>query len=608
MLTFATAMVSGQTWRYLAHRSRLIGPRVLVQAVIHAVEFVFLYNYIPHDLLFNILSIKLGLMAYSSFIWGALEKLRVTLREEADKKGPHAVLPMIAEALDYSAAYAGFFLVLTALYFLNRVVDNNGVANVADVVATILLARAAVETFVKTYHSSIFAIQRVFRPMEWILIRELIAFLIPLAFIKIIGPWALALGAFASFLASTISTIVFVRESFRNQRLQVSVLDRKLRLGWSHIDLSAGMSYLTSRIDSFLLLPLVYAYFKTGNSEGNQWVFFLHLCLPFFAANADWASLFYFDLSKMKDPVPANWRKHFEHQMVYGSIVLSVLAFVCSSVMIRFALGEVPIYEFLFLLPLFIFRSLYSISQMFLFVERPRYQKWFSLSFLLVGWAVATWFFSGSNFFPLIVGVIFGFSTMITMLERSFLGSQRSFSRIRSFNAWVREFHANTNEHFYIFKFAKKTPFAAIEPIALSLAQRFDESMVTYLWPTQIWFANYEKIPAEVLENVVVESGGFLESIIDGQDARKFVRKEIRIAPLPENYEINVRPGGGAADHLREELAAYGPQLWATLLEVSEFGFPKSKKKIPWSIKLSELRPGELFLVRKVPTVIREEP
>jgi hypothetical protein len=237
----------------------------------------------------------------------------------------------------------------------------------------VLIFRLAAELVTRCYHSGIYAVRRVFRPLPAIVAVELVS----LAGVLLLWPW---IGGWAFPVAATVATAVVTILAFHytgrlyrffgfapveSLDLRRPYLPRRERLGELF---AAGTSSAFMSLDALLLLAVLGS--GSGPLGSGALLVLLFAVSPTIRAGSEWAQLLYFDLKRLEIRVFRNLRRAFDRQVLRlsGVIGLSFWALACliGTAVVGRSLGDL----YWLLLPFFVCRSLLAAVQMQAFSER----------------------------------------------------------------------------------------------------------------------------------------------------------------------------------------------------------------------------------------------
>ena len=160
------ALLDRSFLRYIRYRLQIFFWRIIAAVAIHAAEFPFIYKSIHPGNITPILLFAAVMQLVSQWWWGVLEVMRTEVRTAVDQEQTHNINKVIAPWLRLSmfiavALFAGGLCLSTFLCFRARA----PIVSPEQAVMLIYLIRTVCNIPIGTYHSGIYAIRRVARPV-----------------------------------------------------------------------------------------------------------------------------------------------------------------------------------------------------------------------------------------------------------------------------------------------------------------------------------------------------------------------------------------------------------------------------------------------------------
>ena len=280
---------------------------------------------------------------------------------------PHRIAATVGGWLTLSLGLAAV-VVLLAVGWLAWFAARGELAAVEAYVAVLLL-RCAVDLPVRAYHSGVYALRRVYKPLGATVGPELVSLAVMLALWPVIGLWALVVaGAITAALASGL-TAVYTRRVYHflgfapSEHLGRFALRRSLR-GMGRELLAGGAAHGVMALDSLVVLALLF-----GAPSDSTALVVLFLSMPTIRAGADWARLLYFDLKRLELRLFTNLRRRFERQTLWLALLLSVVFWVVAAAIATAFYGHALGGLSAALLAFFVARSLLARAQIQAFAE-----------------------------------------------------------------------------------------------------------------------------------------------------------------------------------------------------------------------------------------------
>src|SRR5207244_8670437 len=128
----------------------------------------------------------------SSFWWGALEALRGQVRDLHRSGKPHRIERAIGGWLTFALLLSAAALACAIGWSVWRASD--GTFDVTDAFVASLLLRLALDLPVRCYHSGVYALRRVYKPLLATLAPEFLGLATILALWPLIGLWSVVVG------------------------------------------------------------------------------------------------------------------------------------------------------------------------------------------------------------------------------------------------------------------------------------------------------------------------------------------------------------------------------------------------------------------------------
>lgn len=366
------ALLGNRFWPYAFYRLRFFFARYVVASLTHAVTVLLLYRFFERTDFVVVLVAYAGASLVSNFWWGSLEAMRGEVRRLYRLRSPHLIPKVIGRWLSLS-------LQLTVLTALVTVVGGavhlvrGGTFDPAGLYVVAIVLGLSLQFSTRAYHSGIYAIRRIYRPLPAIFAVEFVGLAVALATAPFLGAWCLPLGALAAVPTVAALTLIFTGRTYRFLGLSPVpfVTLRRLRLPPRRAlrDLfGGGFSYALVSVDSLLVLVLFFA--TERNTLGKTGLFpLLFLLAPTVRAGSEWAQLMYFDLKRLEIRLFTNLRRRFERAVLLLALALGMLfsgvAILIGSLAYRGTIGDLV----WVLVPFFVSLSLLAAVQIAAYSE-----------------------------------------------------------------------------------------------------------------------------------------------------------------------------------------------------------------------------------------------
>ena len=374
------ALLGGRFLAYVRYRLRWWLARYALASVVQVVQVLVLHRLFAHESFLVLIGLLAGAGLAISAWWGALEVLRTRVRDLYRTGAPHHVPAEIGWWLS-GAIRIGLVLGIVAIAFLvfRALTSSVGVGPV-DLAASAILVRVAVDIPRRCYHSGIYALRRVYRPLPSILALEVVSVAALVGLAPLLGAWAAPLAELISISAVTAISVVFTARAYRLAGLApqrylrlpgVRGLSRRRRpsRGGDRPSIQLILRSATPpaaaaacmSLDSFVV-PVV---FGVAGESGIGWASAVLVAsvAPSLRAGFDWSQLLYFDLKRLEARPFANLRDRFVADATRIAPFLAIGFWVVSGAITSLVLGGVPVRFELQLLPFFIAASFLSLGQ-----------------------------------------------------------------------------------------------------------------------------------------------------------------------------------------------------------------------------------------------------
>jgi hypothetical protein len=381
------ALLRNRFGSYAAYRLKYFAARYGAELILHGVKFVLLAFVFAHVWFAPAVVVTAGAAAVTSFWWGALEVMRERVRHLARTGRPDLVRRVIGGWLALATGLALPVVLVPAGWTAWAIRD--GTADLPHAYVLALSARVALELVWLTFHSGVYAIRRIYRPLPAILGAELAGLGLILCLWAWVGPWSLPLAMFASAVIAAITVFHYTARLYRFLGLFPLACPRLASLrrpGWRTLGefAGAGTAFALMKLDALLVVALFSS--RATGADGRELFVLLFAISPTIRAGLDWAQLFYFDLKRLEASWFANLRRRYETFLVGLALALGVafwlLGWASGSVLMGASLAPVG----WLLGPFFVWRAVLALLQVRAFAE-GRYLPVVVSGLLLVGGA-----------------------------------------------------------------------------------------------------------------------------------------------------------------------------------------------------------------------------
>jgi len=350
---------------YLAYRFNYFVLLFAIQLSIFLTEY-FLLSFIFIDgLLLKALALRLLLAILGKAWWGALEVLRERIREEVQQSKMHLVKYILSRWLSFSSAVSIISFISSFLlsYYMWGVTIESRIFALYTFAVT---SRLAIQVFVLTLHSGIYATRRIFRPRWSIISLDLTGLILTLLFWPIVGEMSVPLGIICNTFISTAIVYHYITKAYSLVDYMTFKLSfNYLKEFFSSIRLKQiaipGIAAALMKADALILMSALLMISNRVISLDN--VNFYLVLLPFIQASSGWSGLFYFDFKRLENTVLNIYDLRFKNAILKLSLIVGPLlwcAYLCVSYLMPYSFDINLAFYFL---PVFIVRAILAYSQ-----------------------------------------------------------------------------------------------------------------------------------------------------------------------------------------------------------------------------------------------------
>jgi hypothetical protein len=367
IIVLEEGLLGGRMWRYAWYRLRYFFATYLVESVAHAVMVFLLFRGLEWDNFLLVVVAFAGTALVSSFWWGALESMRAQVRDLHRTARPHRIPAAIAGWLTFAILLGALALAAAVAWTIVRALD--GSLGPADVLVAAMLLRLALDLPTRCYHSGVYAMRRVYKPVGAILAPELVGLAVILLLWPFFEVWAIVASAIVVSLALTAINLYYTRRvyyflGYAPMRDAGLASMRAALPGRAREFFAGGAAHAVMALDSLVVLALLY-----GAEVDSESLLVLFLVAPTIRAGFDWARVLYFDLKRLELRLFTNLRKRFErHTLLLAWLLGIVFWAVAAAITTVFYEGSVGVL-YVALLAFFLARSLLARAQIQAFAE-----------------------------------------------------------------------------------------------------------------------------------------------------------------------------------------------------------------------------------------------
>jgi len=258
---------------YAFYRLRFFLARAGWNWALHAVGVWLVFGSLSRRQFGVVALAHFGAAFVSSAWWGCLEEMRTRVRE-LYRAGRMHLIPREVAAMGFLEACL-----------------------------LCIILRLALEIPWRCYHSGLYAVRRIYRPLPAMVTVDVLGFLALLVLWPLLGRWSIPASSLFSSLLITSVGVYYASRSYRFLGLDpFQCIARRRGLGLSRESLqrliAAGSAGGIMTLDALLVVVAV----TTAAWHGTSAALFVPLFLisPAVRAGYDWAQLFYFDLKRLE--------------------------------------------------------------------------------------------------------------------------------------------------------------------------------------------------------------------------------------------------------------------------------------------------------------------
>ena len=407
------ALLGSRFFIYALYRLRFFAANAGFGLFFHLVEFKLLVDFMGKAQIGLFFVIKVTSLMMGAFWWGALESMREKVRSLYRSQKMFLVPKLLETWLPAGVTLAALVVFVDLLWFSLYTLRHGGITPYSLLIFGFWL-RLGLTFFVRTFHSGVYAIRRIYRPLKAIFFVEAITPILAYGLKPLIGAWAFPIAFIVSGFAGLAVSLYYIRRVYHYFKfLPVKFWPSfyQLRKFRSQIDRSfvwSGLAFSTMRSESLIVLLLFLP--LLGKADDNSSYLLFYMITPMLQACRDWAIMFYFDFKKLEVDFYKNLKMHFELQLEYFSIVMATCTWILALLLARLFELEISRFTGVSLGVFFLAQSLLSYHQVRGFSFRDYVRVFQSSLAMLVGFIVVKTLIPGAaiNIFfsiPLLCGL-----------------------------------------------------------------------------------------------------------------------------------------------------------------------------------------------------------
>jgi hypothetical protein len=318
------ALLGSRPLRYVAYRLRYVYFRALLRCAFRVLEIALFASYFSFEIMGPVLVLRSAMLLADSLYWGALETLRQDVRHWASRAELPRATPAIRAWLAFACVLSMSALGLATLWIVLHPVQATSATDFdlpmfagIDVIDAFILGctlRWGLDTFSKTYHSGVYGVRRVYRPLSSLVLADVADFVVFAALFVLLGPWCagpalLLVGVLRTWLSYRFTHRVYAqlkltvgdpRHWFRSLFRRRTTRERGPTEHQTVLarSVATALANAVAQVDAWLILGLLSA---PASEEGTLLLAALfHVLSPLLSTAQAWARLFYFDFKRLE--------------------------------------------------------------------------------------------------------------------------------------------------------------------------------------------------------------------------------------------------------------------------------------------------------------------
>jgi hypothetical protein len=333
------SLLRGGLGSYYFYRLRYFLVRSILSALIFAVELRILIEGFGQEFFKQSLGARTVVLIFGAFWWAGLELMRTEIRECKREDRPY-IIPQVILSWRNMASYLCLIIGSVGMLALGlwASLDPSTLLSAYGFYIVTLLARILVDIPLRTYHSSVYATMRIYRPIYWIVATEIVAFVMFLTLKPTIGAWSVGVASLVSLALSSSISYFYITQTYRylgyNKSVELAKTKKIKRYRLPKIKefCMRALPLTVFRLDAVLILLLIVGGYTMSaggtdsgiNSNSYSQLITIALCMPLLYAAQEWSMLLYFDYKKLELRVFTKLREKFNSGLKYLIPTMSV--------------------------------------------------------------------------------------------------------------------------------------------------------------------------------------------------------------------------------------------------------------------------------------------
>jgi|GEM_PF-3125991 hypothetical protein len=372
--SLGNALFGETMWPYIYYRTRFFFINSFVKIILHVTELYFIFIFFAPSLFHRLIIFRTISYILYGIWWGALEVLREYGRQ---MKRMRKVDELQLEVKYWLWLTLILLLLIDIaailLFWPNWMSSKYSFSGAFHFYLIAILVQINLTMIVAVYHSGIYGLSRVYRPLFSLVGPGVLSFCIMVGGWFVIGIYALPLAfIIGSFLG------VFLSLYYTLRMFTMLGIKTKAKTSWRSFKFFLrrvlSIELVLAGLSSMLLtasgpLIILLALFLRVQDWDYLTFLYLYLIIPILQLNVEWVFLFYFDLKRLSKKSFSLMLKRY-HRYVFGfSIIISLFAWILSGLACLLYVGHWWIVVWV-LLPWYLLRSFLAYLQINAFVRR----------------------------------------------------------------------------------------------------------------------------------------------------------------------------------------------------------------------------------------------
>jgi hypothetical protein len=366
------ALIGDGAAGYAGYRLKYLSVRMVLRVALHVAEMFLFARYFEEDFLAGVILIRTAIFLATSLWWGGLEQLREEVRDQTAAHMPHLARRAIEKWLALSVAFSSLASVAGIGIILATPNRELGLS-IYNAYAIACFIRLFLDLVSRTYHSGMYAISRVYRPLWSVLIGDVLDVALVLAMWPWLGVWCFSISFLLVGILRFVILVHFTGRAYRKSKLLPVRLHRILA-GLTHLkgrELNGFFQYAlangAAQIDSILVMALT-AFSR--DTATLALAILLYMLRPMISAGYSWSRLFYFDMKLLwrsgSDFLRARFEGFLKRVALWFSAAVGILCLALGQLLG----GEALVFASLLFVPFLMVRSYLGLYQLMGFTYR----------------------------------------------------------------------------------------------------------------------------------------------------------------------------------------------------------------------------------------------